>query len=120
MSKRLVAVLDEHNRLVGTKRKTKLGLDDVHLPEEFDLPTDGSYKWAQGEDGSWAFWPLGHGFPRSPARPPVSDLRALYELIRHFGADAPEPCRRWATWYEAHVKQRDEERDQAHRIKAKR
>ena len=121
MSQRLVAVLDENNHLVGTTRKTKLAQGDVHLPEEFDLPTDGTYKWAKGEDGTWAFWPLGHGFSNTPTRPPVSDFRALYDVIRAVkeGRD-PIDALRWATWYEKNVKQREEERDKAMRQKAKR
>lgn len=115
MAKKLIAVLDNKGRLTGTKRVDKPGETEVVLPEGFDLPTDGSYKWEAG-----AFWPLGHGHPKPSARPPVSEQMALYAMIRAKGKSAPKPARDWADWYDETLRQRDEEQAKAHALKAKR
>ena len=69
---KLIAVFDANKRLVGTKKKARPGKDDVVLPDNCDLPTDGSYKWADG-----IFVPLGHGFGPVVAKPPISEAAVL-------------------------------------------
>lgn len=106
--KQLIAVLNQQGALVGTRTgKPKDG--EVVLPANFDLPLDGSYVHREG-----AFWPLGHGFPKPGARPAVTEQLALYQVIEAMGTKAPTEARRWADWYSAEMRGRDEERATAH------
>lgn len=106
----LVAILDDDKRLVGTKRKARPGKDDVVLPDNCDLTTDGMYKW----DGT-CFVPLGHGFGPVVAKPPFSESSVLYLLVVALGDKAPHPAREWADWYAENLKAREAELALRHR-----
>ena len=96
-----VAVLDDQGRLVGAREVKKPKAGDIDCG---DLPADGTYRFVDG-----AFYPLGHGFPRVAAQPPVTADRALYDLILSLGDAAPSTSRAWAAWYGQHLRQREEE-----------
>jgi len=104
------AVLDNQGRLTGFKAKKKLGPGDVEVPANCDLPTDGTYRWTGTE-----FMPLGRGYGQVRERPPVSEARVLYMLVRA-GANLPAECGLWADWYEAHMLRRERERDERNAI----
>ncbi len=107
---KLIAVFDANNRLIGTKTKARPGSDDVVLPDDCDLPLDGSYKWVDN-----TFMPLGHGFGPVVAKPPTSEAAVLYLLVGALGDNAPHDARAWADWYAENLKVRDEERARLHR-----
>ncbi len=99
-----VAILDKNKRLTGFKSKSRPGKDDVVVPDNCDLETDGSYKW----DGT-CFVPLGHGFGPVVARSPISEAAVLYLLVDALGGGAPHQAREWADWYAENLKVREEE-----------
>jgi len=106
----LVAVLDRKKRLVGTKTKAKPGPDDIPLPENFDLPTTGVYKWENSQ-----FIPLGTGYQKIRERAPVTDTRVIHMLVRAT-AGLPDEAYLWADWYERHILPHDAERDEKQQI----
>jgi len=110
MTKQLVAVLDKKMRLIGTKYKVRVAPDDVALPDDCDLPLNGTYKWQND-----SFVPLGHGFPPISSRPSATEAEALYDLIDMLGTKAPDKARAWANWYAANLKKREEEMSRRHR-----
>lgn len=99
-----IALLDPEGRLVGLDYKPDPEPNDLVVDDGIDLPLDGTYKW----DGH-TFVPLGHGFGPISYRPPISETRALYLIIQTLGDTAPTDLLRWAVWYEAVLKKRDEE-----------
>ncbi len=107
---KLIAVLDERDYLVGYKRKLKPGLLDVVVPDNCDLPANGTYKW----DGK-RFWPLGHGFPPVVTRPPATNDEVLLEIVEGLGKKAGEKALAWADWYRLNLKKREEEMSKRHR-----
>ena len=109
MTKQLVAVLDKKMRLVGTKYKIRATPDDVTLPDDCDLPLNGTYKWQDD-----LFVPLGHGFPPIVSRPSATEAEALYDLIEMLGKKAPAKARTWADWYAVNLKKREEEMTRRH------
>lgn len=105
---RRVAVLDKRGYLVGDAKlrgNQKLPAGGVEM-DPGDLPLDGTYKW---DPENRAFVPLGHGFPRIVSKPPVSETMVLYHIVRALGKKLPAEARAWADWYEANLRQRDEE-----------
>lgn len=115
VEKVLVAVLDNEQKLVGMTKidePANRPSDLVFLPDECDLPTDGTYKydWENAQ-----FVPLGHGFGK-PEKQPVADSRVMYLLIKEMQADGkshPE-LTEWATWYEKTLSNRDAEMRMVH------
>lgn len=100
-----IAVLDAQLRLIGFTTKEVALKSDVVVPDECDLPVDGTYKWVEGHN---AFLPLGHGFQRT-RRPPIADTRVIYELAKLMLDKLPEECKAWVQWYEENMKRRHEE-----------
>lgn len=96
-----VAILDDMGRLIGYKTKKKPAEADVVVDDECDLPADGSYKWHEG-----TFWPVGKGHGK-PERPPISDHRVIYILVKQLWDDMPQEARDWAEWYDANIKRGD-------------
>lgn len=84
-----VAILDDSGLLIGSR------ISDEGV-ECGDLPTNGSYRYADG-----AFIPVGHGKGK-PARPEVSPYTALKLLIRAVdnGAPVPDEALKWAEWHD--------------------
>lgn len=111
MMSKTVAILDEKKRLVGYKRKVKIGPLDVVVPDNCDLPTNGIYKW----DGN-RFVPLGHGFPPVVARPPATMDEVMLEIIDGLGKKTGPKAIAWAEWYRQNLLQREEEMSFRHRI----
>ena len=102
----LVAVLDDNGHLVGTRRG-KSDSDDVVLPDDCDLPLNGTYKWVEDQK---CFLPLGTGFPRVATKPPVSETQVLYLIASAIGEELlPKEVRDWMRWYETNLKKREEE-----------
>jgi len=119
LSDTLIAILDANNRLVGT-RPGELGPGDVPIAADHDLPTDGTFKWV-AEEG--AFFPLGHGFARVSAKPPVSEAYVLNWLVQRAiasGENVPASVRGWSDWFEKHHKTREDERQQFQRLRPRR
>lgn len=119
MSEMMIAILDANSRLVGT-RIGEPAPGDVPLPDGCDLPLDGSFKWVPEEQ---AFFPLGHGFPRISAKPPVSEAYVLHWVVMRAidaGEDVPSGVRGWAEWFGQHHKQREDERQQFQRMRPRR
>ena len=106
----LVAGLNSKGWLIGKKRKRKISDDDVVLPDDCDLPTNGTYKWTGSK-----FEPLGHGFPPIVSRPPVTEAQALFAVIEKLGGNCPPNARAWADWYDANLRAREEEMSLRHR-----
>ena len=101
-----IAVLDDNGHLVGTRRG-KPSANDVILPDDCDLPTNGTYKWVSDQK---CFLPLGTGFPRVAAKPPVSETQVLYLLASAIGEELlPKEVQDWMRWYEKNLKKREEE-----------
>ena len=71
-----IAILDDDGRLVGYKTKKKPAESDVVVPDDCDLPADGTYKWHEE-----AFWPVGKGHGK-PSRPPIPDHHVLYLIVK--------------------------------------
>ena len=109
MSK-LIAVLDARNYLTGYKRKKTPGPLDVVVPDNCDLPANGTYKW----DGR-KFVPLGHGFPPVVTRPPVTSDEVMLEIIEAMGLKARPKAEAWAEWYRTNLLKREEEMSKRHR-----
>lgn len=88
-----VAILDDAGLLIGAKEVKKLKAGDVECG---DLPTDGSYRFKEGQ-----FIHKAHGKGK-PTNPGVTPYKALYLLIRSIerGEPMPQECSDWATWYE--------------------
>ncbi len=107
---KLIAVLDARQYLVGYKRKVKPGPLDVIVPDDCDLPTNGTYKW----DGK-RFMPLGHGFPPVVTRPPATTDEVILEIIAGMGNKAGPKARAWADWYRLNLLKREEEMSRRHR-----
>ena len=102
----LIAVLNENGHLIGTRRDEP-SADDIVLPDDCDLPLNGTYKW-MSDRGS--FMPLGTGFPRVATKPPVSETQVLYLLASAIGEDLlPKEVQDWMRWYEKNLKKREEE-----------
>lgn len=101
-----IAVLDTEDKLVGYEEVTRVEAEQVEVPADCDLPTDGSYKWMPWK----AFVPVGYGFTRIPSLAPHSLERVVYAICEVLGQDAPVEIREWRDWYRQHQKQRDEER----------
>lgn len=102
----LIAVLDDNGHLVGTRRGKSSG-DDIVLPDDCDLPLDGTYKWMSDRE---CFLPLGAGFPRVATKPPVSETQVLYLLANAVGEEhLPREVHDWMRWYESNLKKRNEE-----------
>ena len=102
----LIAVLDKNGHLVGTRRDEP-NADDVVLPDDCDLPLNGTYKWMPDQK---CFMPLGTGFPRVAAKPPVSETQVLYLLASAIGEELlPKEVQDWMRWYEKNLKKREEE-----------
>lgn len=109
-----IAVLDDRLRLVGYKKLTngkKVQAGDVVVPDDCDLPPDGTYKWIKPEGLEGSFVPLGHGFGK-PMRPPVSDVHVLYLLAKNM-ENPPAEVTDWTTWYETNLQSAQEERAEA-------
>lgn len=100
-----IAKFDNEGRLVGYRTVTKVTKDQVEVPDNCDLPTDGTYRW----DGK-SFVPLGHGYGK-PARPPVASDYAVFLMMKSWLNDATPPaeCRAWVEWYEKNLAKRNEE-----------
>lgn len=99
-----IALLDQNDRLVGTRVVEKPDPDDVVVPDGIDTPMDGTYKYVRPER---AFFPLGKGFGR-PLAPPISNEEVLYQLARNMD-NPPDEIVEWLTWYEAQLMKRNDE-----------
>ncbi len=107
---KLVAVLDRKMYLVGYKRMTRPGPLDVVVPDNCDLPTNGTYKWS-----GKMFIPLGHGFAPIVSRPPATMDEVMLETIEAMGTKAGPKARAWADWYRLNLLKREEEMSRRHR-----
>jgi hypothetical protein len=105
-----IAVLDQKRRLVGYKRQVKVGPLDVVVPDNCDLPANGTYKW----DGK-RFVPLGHGFAPVVTRPPATIDEVMLEIIEGQGRKAGPKATAWADWYRVNLLKREEEMSLRHR-----
>ena len=110
-------VLDDRLRLVGY---ISLPADEeavpdnyVEVPQDCDLPGDGSFKWSPAQD---AFFPLGHGFDR-PQTAPVALERVVYLLGQQLGRGVPAEVTEWMEWYETNLRARHEEQQTFKRIR---
>lgn len=121
MAEKNIAVLDESMRLVGYRRGEP-GRQDVVVPDDCDLPTNGLYVW---DAGAKQFRPLGHGHPKISARPPISTERAIARLIEAMAkietatgaAILSADLKEWLDWYQEHLNGREEEAYVARRIR---
>ncbi len=113
MNEIMIAVLDEQGCLIGTRMGIPVQ-GDVTLPDDCDLPLDGTYKWMEEHA---AFVPLGHGFPRAPSRPPVSIERVVYLMAMEMADRLPAEVVAWAGWYAEHFQQRADAAQKARRIR---
>ncbi len=101
-----VAKLDDDNRLIGYRSVKRLVKGHVEVPDNCDLPTDGTYRW----DGEKSFVPLGHGYGKPP-RPPVSSDYAMFLMMKAWvkGSTVPAECVAWVEWYAHNLAKRNEE-----------
>ncbi len=102
-----IAKLDEKKRLVGYIRKEEAVLEDLVVPDNCDLQTDGSYEWT-----GKTFRKLGHGYGKVLSKPPISTDYALYLLIDQYvrmGDAVPIECELWHDWYKKNLALRNSE-----------
>ncbi len=100
-----VARLNEGKYLVGYRQVKKVNESHVVVPDNCDLPVDGSYRW----DGE-RFIPRGHGYGK-PSSPPMSADYAMFLTMRALLNDKPIPpeVQLYVTWYEENLAKRNEE-----------
>lgn len=116
---RIFSILNKSGQLIGRREAQE---DEQPLEREVavdcgDLPLDGSYKFNAAKE---AFVALGHGNKRVSRKAPLSESLALYHTIRALGDVVAAPAIEWADWYQANMKQRDEELIQLKRIRGTR
>ncbi len=102
-----IAKLDDKKRLVKYIRKEKAEQGEVVVPNDCDLPTDGTFIYRDG-----AFNPAGHGHPK-PTSPPISTDYVLYLMIDQYvrmGDAVPTECEAWHTWYKENLAGRNKEK----------
>jgi len=103
---KLVAVLDDNNRLVGSKR-IPVDQDGIDFG---DLVTDGRMKWNAEKK---AFYPLGTDFGKIKTQQPHSNEFVIYRLMEALrkvpGFEMPIEADQWGEWYNGALKQRDME-----------
>ncbi len=100
-----IARLDKDGFLIGYTQIKKATKKHVVVPENCDLPVDGSYRW-----NGKTFIPRGHGYGK-PARPPVASDYAMFLMMKAIlaGTDLPAECREWVAWYKKNLAKRNEE-----------
>lgn len=104
-----VAMLNQHDCLIGYEHVAANKAEDrIVVPENCDLPVDGSYKWV-GEQR--CFLPVGAGFGK-PKRPPVSPDYAIFLTLRALVNDTPIPDEvgEYVDWYDATLRERNQAR----------
>jgi len=97
-------------RLINWEEKSHKDLkeEDIVVPDDCDLTTDGRYTYRNDR-----FEPWGHGFPK-PRNPQVPKERAWYLFMKAV-IDSnvidmiPAECGQWMKWYEDNLKKREEE-----------
>lgn len=101
---KLVAVLDDNNRLVGSKT-VAASTDGIDFG---DLPLDGRFKWNPEKQ---AFYPLGTDFGKIKTQQPHSNEFIMFRLMEALrkvpGFEMPLEANEWAEWYNGALKQRD-------------
>lgn len=98
-----IAKLDGQGRLVGTVRRKKPGEGDIPLPDDCDLPLDGSYAYQDG-----AFYPVHAMRQVAIADAPVSQEAVMRDIIQSLGGKAPPSAVVWADWYDRTLRGMDE------------
>lgn len=113
--KKQVAIFEKvgvDEKLIAWEYKEKKDLleDDVIVPNNCDLKTDGRYKYNRQKE---AFEPWAHGFIK-PKNPQVPKERAWYLFMKavidsEVIEKIPSECNQWMRWYEDNLKKREEE-----------
>lgn len=98
-----IAKLDEQGRLVGMASRKKTRKGDIPLPDDCDLPLDGSYAYQDG-----AFYPVHAARMVDIAAAPVSQERVLRDIIQALGGKVPPSAVVWADWYDRTLRAMDE------------
>ncbi len=104
-----IAVLDKNNNLIGYTTKESIEKGDVEVPENCDLPVDGSYKW-----NGTTFLPPGFKFAK-PLKPPIATGFAIYlmmeELIKEGFLKESNGCMVWFDWFKETMLERSNEKE---------
>ena len=93
-----IAILDKNARLIGLRKLSsgkKVRKGTVEVPDECDLPTNGTYKWMAEES---CFMPVGHGLGR-PGPAPISTEQVILLLATSMN-NPPQEVLDWMKWYE--------------------